>query len=183
MADARIEGLSVEDAINVIKQKHFSELTPADYAFLRARESYLSDADKRIYLEGEDPVAVLKDGGQPLTREERIINENRPLQDKQQTIAEAKDAAMRAEASILAEKTPEEREEARKLIADARKAKADELRQAAEALDQANAESEANAGKSDERVALEKEATDLGVKFTAKTTDEKLSEKIAEAKA
>jgi len=185
MADARIEGLTVEDAINVIKQKHFTELTPNDYAFLRARQDYLSEADKRIYLEGEDPVEVLRDSGAPLTREERIINENRPLQERQQTIADAKDAAMRAEASILAEKTPEEREEARKALVDARKAKAQELRESADMLEEVNAESDKSASeeeKTDERKALEAEAESLGITFKANTKDETLAKKIAEAK-
>lgn len=187
-ADAKIDGLSVEDAINVIKQKHFTDLTPNDYAFLRAREAYLSDTDKAIYLEGQDPAEVLANApGRALTREERIINENRPLQDRQAEISDAKNAAALAEKAIYADLTPEQRTEKQEALREARAAKAKELRESADLIEKAQAEEDeetaANADKSEERVALEKEATDLGVTFNKRTSDDKLREKIEEARA
>lgn len=175
MADARIEGLSVEDAINVIKQKHFKDLTPNDFAFLRARESYLSETDKAIYLEGEDPVEVLSEAsGRAITREERIINENRPLQEEQERVRESRNAALAAEAAVGTDLTPEQRDERRAEEAEARKAKAEELREAADQLEEGTEASE--------RSALEAEARELGVKFNSRTSDETLRKNVEKAR-
>lgn len=83
---------TVETAINTIKQKHWTMLDAEDIAFLQARKDYLSEADVAIYLEGKNPDEVNADSV-PLTREERIIRENRPLQELEMEIREAKDVA------------------------------------------------------------------------------------------
>ena len=46
----RFEGLTVETAIAQIKKKPLEALDAVDFAFLRARESYLSAEDKATYL-------------------------------------------------------------------------------------------------------------------------------------
>ena len=91
---SRFDGTTVQNAINVIKQKHFSELDATDFAFLKAREDMLSDADKAIYLNGENAYEVVQDST-PITKDERIINENRPLQESQKLVKDRRDEASR----------------------------------------------------------------------------------------
>lgn len=94
MDTSRFDGMTVTNAINLIKQKHFSDLDATDFAFLKAREDLLTDADKAIYLKGENPYEVVQDAT-PVTREERIINENRPLQDVQKKVSDQRNEASR----------------------------------------------------------------------------------------
>ena len=182
--DAKIDGLSIEDAINVITQKHYKDLTPKDYAFLKAREDYLTESQKRIYLEGEDPRTVLQESGRALTQAERIIDENRPLQDREVQLREAEEKAAAALREPNEPKTPEQRTEAQEKEAEDRKATAESLAEQAEAVKKSEEEAaEVAAEKSPERVALETEAAELGVSFRSNTSDETLAKKVEEARA
>jgi len=157
-ADAKVDGLRVEDAINVIKQKHFKDLTPKDFAFLKAREEFLSETDKAIYLKGEDPVKVLsEDAGRALTREERIINENRPIQEREKEVSDAKNEASLALKRVGQDLTPEQRDERAEAEAKARKAKAKELSDAAARIEKDEAQAAAEAKKTAERDAKARE--------------------------
>ena len=51
-ADANVDGLTLEQALEVIKSKPLNDLTENDIAFLRARESYLTDDERERYLSG-----------------------------------------------------------------------------------------------------------------------------------
>lgn len=81
----RFDGMTVEQAIATIKRKHFTEIDSTELAFLKARESYLSEDDKRIYLEGEDPRSVRLGG---LTQQEAILEENKELEVAQAEVSE-----------------------------------------------------------------------------------------------
>lgn len=45
------EGISVEDALKIIKAIPLHALDSMDIAFLRARESYLTDEDRGLYAD------------------------------------------------------------------------------------------------------------------------------------
>lgn len=156
MARDPYEGLTVETVINMIKQKHFSEVTAEDFAFLQARKEYLSDADIAIYLDGENPADVLVDASVPMTREERIINENRPLQDNEMRIRSARNEASRLEVLANTPLVGKARTDAQKAEAKARADKAASLEKevAQNEKDAAeNAKADAAKAKEDEKVA------------------------------
>ncbi len=142
---------TVETAINVIKQKHFKDIDAEDFAFLKAREEYLSDADKEIYLEGKNPNEVIVETT-PLTREERIINENRPLQEQEHAVRQARNAAIHAEALAGLPKVGDAKTEADKQLQEDREAKIKSLNQEVDTLKKEEERAEK------ERVAEEKEA-------------------------
>lgn len=127
----RFEGLTVENAINQIKQKHFKDMTAEDFAFLDARRAYLSEADIAIYLEGKNPSDVLADAAAPATAAERIIRENIPLQTTEKRVEEAKNAAAVAVAEASLPLTPEAKTEADKKEAEEREEKAKSLKKEA----------------------------------------------------
>lgn len=78
----KYKDISVQDAINSIKQNRLEDITPEDMLFLRENEEKLSEADKAMYFDGLSPrEAYEKFGFTPLTAAERIIAENRHLQD------------------------------------------------------------------------------------------------------
>lgn len=159
MSDAEFKNASVQTRINAIKEKHFSEVDAQDMAFLKAREDMLSDADKQIYLEGKNPNEVLVEST-PLTREERIINENRPLQEAERAVRAARNATLGAgehvEANHLAVENAQE----------AREAKFKALTEEVAALEKSQQEEEkarAKAAKEDEK-ASEKDSKDTAGK-------------------
>ncbi len=141
---------TVETAINTIKQKHFKDVDTEDFKFLAARKEYLSDADIAIYLEGKDPQEVIVETT-PLTREERIINENRPLQIQEHAIRDARNAAIHAEHLAGLPKVGEAKTEADEALNAERKAKIQSLNKEVEAMKKAEVETEKA------RVATEKE--------------------------
>jgi len=130
----RFDGMTVETAINVIKQKHYRDLDATDFAFLKAREDYLSEADKAIYLQGENPAEVLVETT-PLTREERIINENRPLQEQEHIIRDARNKAAELELNATKPLEGEARTEAQEKIVEERAEKAKELEKEVKTLE------------------------------------------------
>lgn len=126
MNTKRFDNMNIETAINSIKQKHFTDLDAEDYAFLKARQDYLSEADKAIYLNGENPVDVIVETT-PLTREERIINENRPLQDREFAVRGAKNEAYLKEVEAYQPLVGEARTEADEKLIEDRADKAESL--------------------------------------------------------
>ena len=89
--------MSVQQIIDEIKQKHWKELDAEDFAFMKAREDYLTETEKAIYIEGQNPVEVMAEAGEALTANERIINENRPLQEHEMRIRASRNAALAME--------------------------------------------------------------------------------------
>lgn len=115
-------GLTVEAALSQIMQKHFKDLDAEDFAFLKAREEYLTEAQKRIYLQGEDPVEVLQESGRALTRTERVIEENRPLLETEVAVREAREKAEAEVRNAALPKVGEAKTEADEALVKERKA-------------------------------------------------------------
>ncbi len=150
---------TVETAINTIKQKHFQDVDAEDFKFLAARKEYLSDADVAIYLEGKNPEDVIVETT-PLTREERIINENRPLQIQEHAIRDARNAAIHAESLAGLPKVGKEKTEADKKLNEERKEKIESLNDEVATLkkESERVEKERVAEEKDARKDAEKEA-------------------------
>ena len=144
MDTSRFDEMSVDNAINMIKQKHFKDLDSTDFAFLKARESYLSEADKAIYLNGENPYEVIQEHT-PITREERIINENRPLQDQEHAVREARNEASKLELEVTRPLVGEERTEAQEELVEERAAHAKSLEKEVKAMEAASEKEEKEA--------------------------------------
>lgn len=96
MSSQDIRGLETIDALNVIRQKHVKDLDAEDIAFLRAHEERLSELDRNIYLKGMSPKKASEQATVFNSRNDRIIHENRPLQDIQAAQFAAKNATVAA---------------------------------------------------------------------------------------
>lgn len=155
MAREKWEGLSVQQIIDQIKQKHFTELDADDFAFMKARADMLSEADRRIYVDGEAPREVLAELGIPMTANERIIHENRPLQDEEMRIRAARDEASRLEVAATQPLGSDARIEADEAIEEQRADKMESLEAEVEVAEKEAAKSEKERAAADKASAKE----------------------------
>lgn len=121
------DGLTPQAVIDQIKQKHWKDLDVDDFAFMKARQDMLSEADLRIYVQGEDPAEVMGELGIPMTANERIIHENRPLQEVERRIRDARDEGARLQNLAVKPLNEVQRAEEDERLAEERAAKFESL--------------------------------------------------------
>ncbi len=117
MSTGEYKGLEFKDAMNVIKQKPLTgpgAVDAEDVQFLKARADYLTEMEKAIYFKGVLPEEAAKEGGVFRSANDRIIHENRSLQEAQQVLRAADVAATRAAAEAMQPLTVSQKDEASK---------------------------------------------------------------------